>query len=76
VMLCAHMLICQMSPKQVWNQCLAGQQPTCFLSVTWYGEAFHGLGVYSVEILIHLGALFLPTVAPASKKDFDLRRSR
>jgi hypothetical protein len=30
-----------------------------FLSVTWYGEAFHGLGVQGFKVLILVGALFL-----------------
>jgi hypothetical protein len=29
-----------------------------FLSVTWLGEAFHGLGVQDVESLILIDALF------------------
>jgi hypothetical protein len=41
-------------------------QPSCFLSVTWCGEAFHGLGVQGVEVLILLAALLKPRVAPAS----------
>jgi hypothetical protein len=48
-----------------------------FLSVTWLGEAFHGLGVQDVESLILIDALFpldggrrregkkLPWVSPA-----------
>jgi hypothetical protein len=38
------------------------RQPYCFLSVTWHGEAFYGLGVQGVEVLILLGALFLPSL--------------
>jgi hypothetical protein len=44
-----------------WWQC------SCFLSVMWCGEAFHRLGVQGVEVLILLGALFPPSVAPASQ---------
>jgi hypothetical protein len=40
------------------EQHLAAQEPSCFLSVTWYGEAFHRLGVQGVEVLIPLAALF------------------
>jgi hypothetical protein len=29
-----------------------------FLSVTWYGEVFHGLEVQDVKSLILVGALF------------------
>jgi hypothetical protein len=50
----------------VWQQ----QQPTCFLSVTWHGEAFYGLGVQGVKVLILLGVLFLPSVAPVSQQGF------
>jgi hypothetical protein len=44
------------------------QEPSC--SVTWCGEAFHGLGVQGVEVLILLGALSPPSVAPASQQGF------
>jgi hypothetical protein len=36
----------------------------------WHGEAFYGLRVQAVKVLILLGALFLPSVAPAFQKDF------
>jgi hypothetical protein len=36
----------------------------------WHGEAFYGLGVQGVEVLILLVALFLPTVVPASQQGF------
>jgi hypothetical protein len=62
----AHLLVCQMSAKQVWSQHLAVWEPSYFLNVTWCGEAFHGLG----EVLILLGALFPPSVAPASQQHF------
>jgi hypothetical protein len=69
-MIGVHLLVCRMSPKQVWSRCLVAWEPFCFLSVTWCGEASHGLGVQGVEVLILLGALFLPSVAPASQQDF------
>jgi hypothetical protein len=50
----------------VWRQ----WESSCFLSVTWHGEAFHRLGVQGVEVLILLGALFLPSVAPVSQQGF------
>jgi hypothetical protein len=59
-----------MSPKQVWSQCLVVQEPSCFLSVTWHGDAYHELGFQGIEVLILLVALFLPSVAPASQQDF------
>jgi hypothetical protein len=71
-MLGAHLLVCRVSPKQVWSQCLAVQQSSCFLSVTWCGEAFHGLGVQDVEVLILLAVLFLPSVSPASQRGFGV----
>jgi hypothetical protein len=46
------------------------QQPSCFLSVTWHGEALYRLGVHGVKVLILLGALFLPSVAPVSQQEF------
>jgi hypothetical protein len=36
----------------------------------WHGEAFHVVEVQGVEVLILLGALFLPSVAPASQQYF------
>jgi hypothetical protein len=36
----------------------------------WHGEALYRLGVQGVKVLILLGAFFLPSVAPASQKDF------
>jgi hypothetical protein len=66
----AHLLVCRMSPKQFWSWCLAVWEPSCFLSVTWHGEALYGLGVQSAAVLILFGALFLPSVAPASQQDF------
>jgi hypothetical protein len=67
----------------VWSaKCLAGSlelavveaplQPTCFLSVIWCGEAFHGLGLRGVEVFIFIGALFLPSVAPAFQQGFGV----
>jgi hypothetical protein len=64
----AHLLVCQMSPKQVWSQCLWAQQPSCFLSATWHGEPFHRLWVQGIKVLILLAALLPPSVAPASRK--------
>jgi hypothetical protein len=46
------------------------QEPCCFLSVAWHGEAFDRLGVQGVEVLSLLGALFLPSVAPVSQQGF------
>jgi hypothetical protein len=59
-----------MSPKQVWSQHLAALEPSCFLSVTWHGEALYVLGVQGVKHLI-LSTFFLPGVAPVSQQDFS-----
>jgi hypothetical protein len=47
-------------------------QPSGFLSVMWHGEAFYRVGVQGIEVLILLGALFLPSMAPASQQGFWL----
>jgi hypothetical protein len=70
VLLVAHLLVCWMSPKQVWSLCLLVWEPSCFLSVTWCGEALYGLGVQGFKVLIHLGAFYLPSVASVSQQDF------
>jgi hypothetical protein len=36
----------------------------------WYAEAFYGLEIQGVEVLILLGVLFLPSLPPASQQDF------
>jgi hypothetical protein len=67
------------SPDGLLNVSQAGlklasvaQQPSCFLIVMWYGEAFHGLGVQDVKVLILLVALFLPSVAAVSQGGFGV----
>jgi hypothetical protein len=54
-MLGAHLLVCQMPPKQVWSQHLVVREPPCFLSVMWHGEALYRLGVQGIKILILFG---------------------
>jgi hypothetical protein len=71
VMFVAHLLVCRMSPKQVWSWRLVAREPSCFLSVMWHREALYGLGVQGVKVLILLGAFFLPNVAPESRQDFS-----
>jgi hypothetical protein len=71
-MLGAHMLVCEMTPKQICSQHLVVQQPSCFLSVTWCVEAFHVLGVQAVDVLIFLAVLFLPSVVPVSQQGFGV----
>jgi hypothetical protein len=50
----------------IWWQ----QQSSCFHKVTWSGKAFYGLGAQVVKVLILLGVLFPPSVAPASQQGF------
>jgi hypothetical protein len=66
----AYLLVCWMSPKQIWSRCLAVPEHSCFLSVMWPGEALYGLGLQVVKALIPLGAFFLPSVAPSSQQGF------
>jgi hypothetical protein len=61
-------LVCQPSSKQVWSWCLAAAAATCSLSVTWHGEAFHGLGVQGVKVSTLLDAPLLPSMAPVSQQ--------
>jgi hypothetical protein len=71
VMIGAH-LFAEYLPSRfgagVWWQ----QEPSCFLSVMWHGEAFHGLGVQGVKVLILLAALFPPSVTPVSQRGFGV----
>jgi hypothetical protein len=73
----AHQLVCCASPKQVWSQHLAAQEPSCFLSVMWLGETLYRLGVQGVKVLILLGAFFLPSkiLLQYSSKILDLQSS-
>jgi hypothetical protein len=43
---------------------------SCFLSLTWHGEALYGLWVQGVRVLILLGSFFLPSVLPESQQYF------
>jgi hypothetical protein len=70
VMLGDHLLVCQMFHKQVWSQHLAAWDPSCFLSITWHGEALYGLEGQGFKVLILLDALFPPSVAPVSWQGF------
>jgi hypothetical protein len=66
----AHLLVCWLSPKQVWSQHLAAWEPSCFFSVKWNGEALYRIGFQGVKALIPVGAFFLPSEAPASQQSF------
>jgi hypothetical protein len=46
----------------VWQQ-----WQSCFRSIMWCGDAFYGVKVQHVEVLILLCALFLLSVAPVSQ---------
>jgi hypothetical protein len=65
-----HLLVCWMSPKQIWSQGLTEWESSCFLGVMWCGEALYRLGVQGVKALILLDAFFLPSMAPASQQGF------
>jgi hypothetical protein len=41
-------------------------------NVMWHGETFYGLEFQGVEVLILLGALFPPSVAPTSQQGFGV----
>jgi hypothetical protein len=45
-----------------------GWRPAYSLSVSWHGEAFHGLGVQGGKVSTLPGALPLPSEAPASQQ--------
>jgi hypothetical protein len=38
----------------------------------WCGEVFKGIGVQDVKVLVFLGALYLPSVAPVSQQGFEV----
>jgi hypothetical protein len=46
------------------------REPSYFLSVMWCGEALYRLGAQGVRVLILLCGFILPSVAPASQKNF------
>jgi hypothetical protein len=71
----AHLLVCRMSPKQVWSWCLVAQEPSCFICVTWCGEILYGMGVQGVEALIPLGAFFCLVWLQHLSKVFDSQSS-
>jgi hypothetical protein len=65
-----YLLTCwSASPKQVWSQHLAGQEPSWFLNVTCHGEALCRLGVQGWSFASSW-CFFLPSVAPVSQKNF------
>jgi hypothetical protein len=72
MMLGAHLLVCWVSPKQVWSQCLEVREPSCFLSVTWHGEALYGLGIQSVKFWFFLVLFSCQVWLQYLSKIFDL----
>jgi hypothetical protein len=66
----AHLLVCWMSPKQVWSWRLAARETSCFLSVMCCGKALYGLWFQIVDVFILLGVFFLPSVAQVSQEVF------
>jgi hypothetical protein len=71
ILCAAYLLTCwSVSPKQVWSWHLMAWEPSCFLSVTWCGEALYGLGVQGVRDLLFLGDFFSARVDPVSQQDF------
>jgi hypothetical protein len=72
----ACLLSCwSMSPKQVWSQHLQAQEPSCFLSVTWYGKALHRLGAQGVGVLLILGGFSCQVWLHHLSMIFDLQSS-
>jgi hypothetical protein len=72
----AYLLTCWSgSAKQVWSWQLATQEPSCFLSVKWHGEAFYELGVQGVRIFIFLSIFFLLSVPLMSQQNFLIYRA-
>jgi hypothetical protein len=56
--LCSPVLYAECLPSRFGAGVWQWWEPSCFISVMWYGEAFHRLGVQGVEVLIPLAALF------------------
>jgi hypothetical protein len=68
----AHLLVCWMSPRQVWSWHLVAWEPSYFFSVTWHREALYRLGVQGVKTLIFLGVFFSQVWLQHFTKIFDL----
>jgi hypothetical protein len=66
-MLGAHLFVSQAGLEPVSD---SRSSPPIFLSVMWYGEAFYGLGVQGVKVLICFCVLFPPSVVPVPQQDF------
>jgi hypothetical protein len=62
-------------PNQVWSQHLAVWEPSWFLSVRWYTEAFCRLGVQVVRVLLILGVFFPSKCGSSVSARFLIYRS-
>jgi hypothetical protein len=68
----AHLFTCwSASPKQVWSQHLAAQEPSWFLSVMWCGEALCSLGFRVWEFCFFLVVFFCQVWLQHLSKIFD-----
>jgi hypothetical protein len=76
--LCAtYFLTCwSASPKQVWSQHLAAQEPSCFLSVMCHGKDLCGDEGLVFGVLILLGGFFCQGCLQHLSKILDLWSSR
>jgi hypothetical protein len=68
----AHIMVYWMSPKQVWCCLLVAQEPSCFLSVMWHGEALYRLWVKGVKILFFVVLFLCQVWLQCLSKIFDL----
>jgi hypothetical protein len=51
-----------------WHGRPAGQRPACSFSLSWYGEASHGIGAQGAEVSALPGAVPQPRMSPASEQ--------
>jgi hypothetical protein len=72
--LCAAYLLLWWSSsfKQVRSWCLAAQELSWFLHLTWCGDALCVLGVWKCRSFASSWWFFLPGVSPASLQEFTL----
>jgi hypothetical protein len=65
-----YLLTCVASPKQGRSQCQVAWEPSCFLCISWHGEAICRLGVWRCQSFASSWWFFLPYVSPASQQEF------
>jgi hypothetical protein len=68
----ATYLLTSWSPKQVRSWCLAAQEPSWFLRLTWSGDAMRRLRVRRCWSFASSWWFFLSGVSPASLQEFTL----